>query len=89
MVRQGAQALQMCYERALKKNSALQFQAGVSVTLEITVKPTGHVKEMDLAPHVDKDMLECVRMAVTRWKFPPFAGEPVVVTQKLTLTPKT
>jgi hypothetical protein len=26
---------------------------------------------------------------VARWKFPPFAGEPVVVTQRLTLTPKT
>jgi hypothetical protein len=89
VVRQGAQALQMCYERALKKNSALQFQAGVSVTLEITVKPSGQVKAMNLAPHVDNDMLECVRMAVTRWKFPPFGGEAVVVTQRLTLTPKT
>jgi hypothetical protein len=89
VVRQGAQALQICYERALKKNSSLQFQSGISVTLEITVKPSGLVKEMNLAPSVDSEMQECVRTAVTRWKFPPFGGEAVVVTQKLTLTPKT
>lgn len=89
VVRQGAQALQKCYERALKKNSALQLQSGLSVMLEITVKPTGIVKEMNLSPKVDNEMSECVRTTVARWKFPPFAGEPVVVAQKLTLTPKT
>lgn len=89
VVRQGAQALQKCYERALKKNTALQMQAGLSVMLELTVKPTGVVKSMNLSPQVDGEMLECVRTTVTRWKFPPFAGEPVVVAQKLTLTPKT
>jgi uncharacterized Zn ribbon protein len=66
VVRQGAQALQKCYERA-----------------------TGMVSGMNLSPHVDADLTECVRTTVARWKFPPFAGEPVVVTQKLTLTPKT
>jgi hypothetical protein len=34
-------------------------------------------------------MTECVRTTVARWKFPSFSGESVVVTQKLTLTPKT
>jgi hypothetical protein len=89
VVRQGAQALQKCYERALKKNSALQMQAGLGVTLEITVKPTGMVKSMNLSPQVDAEMTECIRSTVGHWKFPPFAGEPVVVAQRLTLTPKT
>lgn len=89
VVRQGAQALQKCYERALKKNSALQMQSGLGVMLEITVKPTGIVQTMNLSPHVDNDLTECVRTTVARWKFPPFAGESVVVAQKLTLTPKT
>jgi hypothetical protein len=89
IVRQGAQALQKCYERALKKNSALQMQAGLGVMLELTVKPSGTVQGMNLSPHVDNDLTECVRTTVSRWKFPPFAGEPVVVAQKLTLTPKT
>lgn len=89
VVRQGAQALQKCYERALKKSSALQMQSGLGVLLEITVKPTGIVQTMNLSPQVDSEMTECVRTTVARWKFPPFAGESVVVTQKLTLTPKT
>lgn len=89
VVRQGAQALQKCYERALKKSSALQMQSGLGVMLELTVKPTGAVQGMNLSPHVDNDLTECVRTTVSRWKFPPFAGEPVVVTQRLTLTPKT
>ena len=88
VVRQGAQALQKCYERALKKNSALQMQSGLGVMLEITVKPTGVVQTMNLSPHIDNEMTECVRTTVARWKFPPFAGESVVVAQKLTLTPK-
>jgi hypothetical protein len=89
VVKQGAQSLQKCYERALKKNSALQMQSGLGVMLELTVKPTGLVQHMNLTPQVDADLSDCVRTTVTRWKFPPFAGEPVVVTQKLTLTPKT
>ena len=89
VVRQGAQALQICYERALKRNSALQMQSGLGVMLEITVKPTGLVQTMNLSPQVDGDMTECIRTTVSHWKFPPFAGESVVVAQKLTLTPKT
>jgi len=89
VVRQGAQALQKCYERALKKNSALQMQAGLGMTLEITVKATGMVQTMNLSPQVDSEMTECIRTTVAHWKFPPFAGESVVVAQKLTLTPKT
>ena len=89
VVRQGAQALQRCYERALKKSAALQMQSGIGVMLELTVKPTGLVSGMNLSPRVDADLTECMRTTVARWKFPPFSGEPVVVTQKLTLTPKT
>ena len=89
VVKHGAQALQKCYERALKKNSALQMQSGLGVLLELTVKPTGLVGGMNLSPHIDTELTECVRTTVSRWKFPPFAGESVVVTQKLTLTPKT
>jgi hypothetical protein len=81
--------LQKCYERALKKSSALQMQSGLGVMLELTVKPTGVVQGMNLSPQVNADLTDCVRSTVARWKFPPFAGESVVVTQKLTLTPKT
>jgi hypothetical protein len=89
VVFQGAKALQVCYERALKKNQALQYQAGVGLTLDITVKSAGNVEGVEVSPSVDKEMTSCIKTAASRWKFPAFQGEPVVVSQKVTLTPKT
>jgi hypothetical protein len=89
VVFQGAKAMQVCYERALKKNQALQYQAGVGLTLDITVKPAGKVDAVDVSPTVDRDMTTCIKTAAMHWKFPTFQGEPVVVSQKVTLTPKT
>jgi regulator of replication initiation timing len=89
VVKQHAQGMQVCYERALKKNSALQYQAGLALVVELTVKPTGAVKEVNIRPSVDADMTSCLQTAAMRWKFPTFGGEPVVVAQKVTLTPKT
>jgi hypothetical protein len=89
VVKKGAQAIQVCYERALKRNSALQYQAGLALVVELTVKPTGAVKEVNVRPSVDADMTLCFQTAAMRWKFPTFGGEPVVVAQKVTLTPKT
>src|SRR5207237_7647098 len=89
VVFQGAKAMQVCYERALKKNQALQYQAGVGLTLDITVRPAGTVDAVDVSPSVDRDMTSCIKTAAMRWKFPTFQGEPVVVSQKVTLTPKT
>ena len=89
VVKRGAQAIQVCYERALKRNSALQYQAGLALVVELTVKPTGAVKEVNVKPSVDADMTSCFQTAAMRWKFPTFGGEAVVVAQKVTLTPKT
>jgi hypothetical protein len=85
----GATALQQCYERALKKNQALQYQAGLAVTLEITVRPQGTVEGVEVKPSVDGGLTTCIKTAAQRWKFPTFAGEAVTIEQKLTLTPKT
>jgi hypothetical protein len=89
IVLRGAPAMQGCYERALKKNSALQFQAGLAVTLGITVKPTGQVEAVEVSPSVDRDMSQCFKSTVSHWKFPTFSGQSVTIEQKLTLTPKT
>ena len=89
VVKQNAQVMQVCYERALKRNSALQYQAGLALVVELTVKPTGAVKEVNGRPSVDADMTSCFQAAAMRWRFPTFGGEPVVVAQKVTLTPKT
>ena len=89
IVFQGAKAMQVCYERALKKNQALQYQAGVGLTLDITVKSAGNVDGVEVSPSVDREMTACIKTAASRWKFPAFQGQPVVVSQKVTLTPKT
>lgn len=82
-------ALLVCYERALKKNAALQYQAGVGLNLDITVKPVGTVGGVEVSPSIDHELTSCIKTAVMRWKFPTFQGEPVVISQKVTLTPKT
>lgn len=87
VVEQGAKALRLCYERALKKNQALQFQSGVGLTLGITVNPQGVVEDVGVTPSVDGDMTSCIKNTAMRWKFPTFAGEAVTIEQKLTLTP--
>jgi hypothetical protein len=89
IVMRGAPAMQGCYERALKRNSSLQFRAGLGVTLGITVKPSGDVDAVDVTPSVDADMTKCIKSTVARWKFPTFTGNAVTIEQKLTLTPKT
>jgi hypothetical protein len=89
IVMQGATAMQGCYERALKKNAALQARQGLGVVLGITVKPTGQVEAVDVSPSVDKDMTQCFKTTALRWKFPTFTGTAVTIEQKLTLTPKT
>lgn len=89
IVMQGATAMQACYERALKKNVALQMQSGLALTLGITVKPTGDVQAVEVAPSVDKGLSDCFRTTVAHWKFPTFSGTAVTIEQKFKLTPKT
>jgi hypothetical protein len=89
IVMRGAPALQGCYERALKKNAALQMRTGLGVTLGITVKPAGHVDTVDVTPSVDAEMTKCIKTTIGHWKFPTFTGHAVTIEQKLTLTPKT
>lgn len=89
IVMNGAPALQACYERALKRNAALQMRAGLGVVLGITVKPVGEVDTVDVSPSVDTEMTKCMKSTISRWKFPKFTGNAVTIEQKLTLTPKT
>jgi hypothetical protein len=89
IVMNGAKAMQQCYERALKKNAALQYQAGVGLSLEITVRGAGTVEMVDIIPSVDREMTSCIKNAAMRWRFPTFAGKPVTIQQRVSLTPKT
>lgn len=89
VVMRGAQAMQGCYERALKNSTSLQQRTGLGLKLGITVQPSGDVQAVDISPDVDASMTACMRSAASRWKFPSFSGAAVTIEQKLTLTPKT
>ncbi|MES1205271.1 MAG: AgmX/PglI C-terminal domain-containing protein [Pseudomonadota bacterium] len=89
IVMRGAPALQGCYERALKRNAALQMRSGLGVTLGIKVKAVGDVESVEVSPSVDAEMTKCIKTTIGRWKFPTFTGDAVTIEQKLTLTPKT
>jgi hypothetical protein len=89
VVMQGSRAMQMCYERALKKNAVLQTKAGIRFKLGVTVKPTGSVEDVEVDPSVDKGLTDCIRTTAMHWKFPSFQGKAVTIEQPFTLTPKT
>lgn len=87
VIRGGRPALQQCYERALKRNNALQVQQ-LKLTLGFSVQPTGRASSVSIKPNYDNNMADCIRTAVTGWRFPPFAGAPQDIQAPVTLSPK-
>lgn len=66
-----------CYERALKRNANLQFVTQVKV--QLTAMPDGHGKDVRISPRADGEMEACVAQVISRWRFPTFKGQPVVM----------
>lgn len=79
--------LKACYERAMKKNTALRRQS-VRLTLAFTINPTGVPSQISVRPNYDGVMLDCMRKAIKRWRFPSFSGRPVDVESPVVLQPK-
>jgi hypothetical protein len=79
--------LKACYERAMKKNPALRRQT-ITLTVGFTVRPTGIPTGITVRPNYDGLMIDCMRKAIKRWRFPTFSGQPVEVESPLTLQPK-
>lgn len=86
-VRNGKAALQSCYERALKRNTGLQIQQ-IQVTLGFTVQPSGRVGAVSIRPNYDGSMVDCMKNAIQRWKFPAFGGAAQEIQAPVTLSPK-
>jgi hypothetical protein len=86
-MRQNKKVLKACYERAMKKNPALRRQT-ITLTVGFSVKPAGLPANISVSPNYDSMMIDCMRKAIMRWRFPPFTGQPVGVESPLTLTPK-
>ena len=79
--------LKTCYERAMKKSVALQRDK-ITLTIGFKVQPTGLASNIRITPDLDPTMVDCMKKAIRRWKFPGFTGQPVGVESPLTLSPK-
>ena len=79
--------LQACYNRALKRNSALHHEA-ITQTLAFKIKNTGQATNIRIRPNRDPQMITCMKQAVGRWKFPSFSGASVDVETPVTLRPR-
>lgn len=79
--------LRACYERALKKNVGLRRQR-ITLTISFKVRNSGTPTNILVRPNYDSWMMDCMRKAIRRWRFPSFSGMPVDVETPLTLTPK-
>lgn len=86
-MKQNKSVLQACYERAMKKNTALTQQR-ITVTVGFSVKPTGLASNISISPNYDSMMVDCMKKAIMRWRFPAFTGQPVGVESPITLTPR-
>lgn len=87
VLRQNKTSLRPCYTRALKRDSALHHRKLV-LTLAMKVKPAGMPAGVALGPNYDDQMIDCMKKAVRRWRFPTFEGTPVGVETPLTFQPK-
>ena len=81
VVRRNLAQIRYCYERTLQKNPAL---AG-KIVLQMTIAPTGGVKEAVLASSSisDPEVGACVVGRAKTWMFP--AGEATAVAAKITI----
>lgn len=86
-IRMNKGVLQACYERAMKKNTALTHQK-ITLTLAFQVKPAGNAADISISPNYDSMMIDCMKKAIVRWHFPTFTGQPVGVESPITLTPR-
>ena len=84
---QNKKVLKACYERAMKKNPSLRRQT-ITLTVGFSVRPNGTPGSISVRPNYDSLMIDCMRKAIKRWRFPKFSGQPVGVESPLTLTPK-
>lgn len=85
--RLGKGALQACYNRALKRNSSLHHSS-LTLNLAFKVRASGTPTGISVRPNRDAKMIDCMKKAITRWKFPRFSGQPVGVESPVTLRPK-
>jgi hypothetical protein len=86
-MQQNRGVLTACYERAMKKNTSLTHQR-VTLNVGFQVAPSGVPQSITISPNYDSLMMDCMKKAIMRWRFPPFSGQPVGVETPITLQPR-
>lgn len=88
-LRDNKTSLQPCYQRALKRDTSLHHRA-IQLTLSMRVQPSGSpvASSISIGPNYNSEMVDCMRKAIRRWRFPTFSGSAVGVESPLTFTPK-
>ncbi len=86
-MRRNKPVLQACYERAMKKNTSLTHQK-ITLNVGFSVLPKGTATRISISPNYDSMMIDCIKKAIRRWRFPAFTGQPVGVQSPLTLRPQ-
>jgi len=76
LIRRKKSAVQMCYERELKKNPGLSGK----LRLRLTIALNGRVHELEFDTNtLNARVASCVRSLFKRWRFPRPKGSPVTV----------
>lgn len=80
-------SLRSCYNRALKRNSALHHQS-ITLNVAFEVRASGNTQGISVRPSRDARMTDCMTKAIKRWRFPKFKGRAVGVSLPITFRPK-
>jgi hypothetical protein len=86
VVRANSGGLKNCYEHALKRKPDLQYVNSVKATF--TLRNNASLARVEFTPHLDSQMEECMGLAMEKWKWPSFQGDPVVFEEPINLVAK-
>ncbi|MBT8493594.1 MAG: hypothetical protein KJO07_11090 [Deltaproteobacteria bacterium] len=85
-VRKSRGRLKKCYQRALKKNSALQARS-IPMKIEVKYRTDGKVSLAQFSVRITPDFDRCVQTIAKGWSLPKMP-KPVTFRSTITLTPE-
>ena len=83
-IRRSSRGLERCYDESYRYG----FQRRVSVTLRVTITPTGAVDDVRASSAASDKLRRCVKDQARRWRFPPprtETGRPAISRLMITL----
>ncbi len=86
VIKANAGSFKNCYEHALKRKPDLQYVSAVKA--DFTLRNNGSLASVNFTPHLDATMEQCMGLAMEKWKWPTFEGDPVAFEQPVNLVAK-